>query len=103
MDGRAFLEFAQLTARGAHHWGRDAGQSGNLDTVALVGWAILDRVEEDNAFAVLDGIKVHIGEIGVLGGQSREFDLVCGKQGQRPVFLDEVAADGKGQRHAVEG
>jgi hypothetical protein len=35
--------------------------------------------------------------------EQRQFEVVGGKQRQAAVLLEQVAADGESQRHAVEG
>lgn len=48
------LEFPQLFAGSAHHAGRNAGQCGNLDAVALVGRTFFHCVHEDDTVVVFD-------------------------------------------------
>ena len=75
---------------------RQAGERGHLQAEAAVGGAVFHRVHEHEPLAVLDGVEMHVGEVGVFVGEQREFKVMRGKQRQRAVLFDEVAADGEG-------
>ena len=103
VDRSALLEFAQLPARGADDAIRDAGQRRDLDAVALIGRAFLDSVQKNDPVPVLDGVEMDIGQFGVFVREPGQLEIVRREQRQAAVLLDQVAQDGEGQRHAVEG
>ena len=103
VEGGPLLEFTQLAACRLDHAAGNPGQCRDLDAVALVGRAVFNRVQEDDFFVMLDGIQMHVGKIRVFVREAGQFEIMGGEQRQRPVLLDQMAANGKGQRHAVEG
>ena len=99
----AVLQRAQPALGVADHRGRDAGQRGDLDAVALARGAFFERVQEDDAVAVLDRVQVHVGALGVVGVEAGELEVVGGEQRQRARLLQQVAGDREGEREPVEG
>ena len=71
IDRGALLEFPQLLSGGANDRAGYARQCGHLDTVALIGRAFLDGVQEDDTVVMLDGIEMHVGQFRVFVGQAR--------------------------------
>ena len=62
----------------------------------------LNSAAPEEALAMLDGVQMYVGQFGVLVGEQRQFEVVRGEQRQRTILLEQMAADGKSQRHPVE-
>ena len=58
------LEKRQVFAGCSHHCRWDAGELRDLQAVALGGRAFVDRVQEDDAVLVFDGVEVDVGDLG---------------------------------------
>src|SRR5690606_12702112 len=84
------------------------GQRRHLQAEAAVRGAVLDRVHEHQAVAMLDRIQVYVGDAaapGVVGlaGQGGQFEVVGREQGPGAVGVGKVAGAGLGQGEAVVG
>ena len=51
------------------HAGWYAGQGGDLQTIALVGRTVFDRMQEDDTVPVFDGIEMNIDHVAVEFGR----------------------------------
>src|SRR5438874_6389557 len=70
------LELREVTARGAHDILRNAGEVRDMDAVRAIRRAALDAMQEDDAVAMLDGVDVHVGDVGKLRGELRELEVM---------------------------
>ncbi len=83
--------------------GWDAGEFGDVDSVALAGAAGEDAMEEDDFFPPLSDGDVEVADAaGHALFEVGEFVVVRGEEGAR-AFVAEVFGDGPGEAEAVEG
>ena len=68
-----------IGARADHRF-RDSGEGRDLQSVALIRRALLDAVQEHELVAVLDGLDVHVGHAGRLGGEAGELEIMGREQ-----------------------
>src|SRR5438477_1930745 len=97
------LELGEMATRGAHDILGNAGEMRDMDAVGAIGGTALDAVQEDDAVAVLDGVDVNVHDIGKLGGELRELEVMGREERVAAHVLGEMAGDRVGEGEPVEG